>query len=56
MNRYTRRALLQVVSKPVSGRAKLLLSRCFQVYRLGGSLALPVLKRPLGCVPKLEKP
>ena len=35
---------LEAVSKPVRGRAKLLLSRISQRFRLGGSLALPDLK------------
>ena len=37
----------EVVSRPVLGRAKLLLSRFPHVLRLGGSVAVPVLNLPL---------
>ncbi len=38
---------LEAISRPISGRAKLLLSRGWARLQLGGSLALPVLKRVL---------
>ena len=45
--RLLSRLFLEGISKPILGRAKLLLSLVFPQFRLGGSLALPVLKPPL---------